>query len=186
MKKLVLLMISVLTFLPNAYANECPPDVIKGHQELLKDVTYELSYNDLITDINGEFDEGNFNVTFKNVPEGYFIAVPSDYSVQIAENNVLVLSGGVHEIQFYTSSCDGAVKKIEIMLPFYKQYCDLNKDCKNEDVWFDGTYENKLDNYVDIVKDKLSTELLVVLISLIVIIVICILIIFIVRKRSKL
>ena len=84
-------------------------------------------------------------------------------------------------IEYYSQNCDGLIKKTEFMAPFYKVYCELDNNCE-ENVWFDGTYENTASNQNKKKENKLSTRLVIILVILIIIIVIFVAVMY---KRRK-
>ena len=178
MKKVLLAFIPLVLFIDvqavsSTYnANECNPGVIKTGLSDLEDVTYSLSYADWVIDHESNPLEGYFELTVANLPEGYKIIIETSgdgfYSIE-GQIDYAVLQGGVYTLKYYNSACDTVIKAANIKVPFYKTYCGVNVDCK-DNPWFDGTYENSASNQNRPNKNKLSTALVVILVILILII----------------
>lgn len=183
MKKVILaLIIFVISFGMNVYAEECRDWEIEEADEALKDLTFDIQYADDFKDMNGDPATGFFKVFFPNLPEAYYIIVDTnrgDYTINNS-SELVYSTGGVIKVQVLSKNCDTVLKSFEAKVPFYKQYCTLNSNC-DKDIWFDGTFENTATNVEQ--ENKKSTSFVLIILLVILIIILSIAIILIIRKR---
>lgn len=187
MRKAFFALIISLASIVTVNARECYEEVLIDYQNALTNVTYTLSYADNYVDMNGDFLEGYFKLNVTNLPENYYMSVSDSSGVQYTTTDYgLHLKGGVYELEIYNTSCENVIKTFEVKIPSYKQYCEIEKKCSSEYTWFDGTYENKSENYTKDNSNKVNTKLIVVLVSLIVIVVVGAAIILVIKRRHSL
>ena len=187
MKRVSLAIVAFFSFMTMANARNCFSSELADYRTRLTDVSYNLTYTDYYVDMNGDFLEGYFKIELENLPEGYYAAVSDRDGVQYSTfENGMHLNGGVYELEIYNNACDNAIKTYEIKIPHYKQFCELEGKCDKEEIWFDGTYENKVENHTDKKGNKISMKLVIVLVSLFIILVASIIVIFVVRRRQSL
>lgn len=183
MKKIILALI-VSFFTVNVYALEkCQDWKIEESINLLESLTYELTYADDHTDMNGNFEESYLRLRFTNLPDGYwaYVYLTEDSFFELKSRDAYAeLKGGVYKVSIEAEECLGSIKSFEIKVPSYKQYCNLDIDCE-KDIWFDGSYTNSSSNQEKKLENKISIKLLIILIILLVIITICV--VFAIRKR---
>lgn len=175
-----------LCVMNNVKAEECPFDVIKSSQEAIKNVSYKLEYNSEYTDMNGTPHEGYFNFTPINLPDGYHLSViESTDTYYLSNADFCAIKGGIYEIVITNDSCDSTISSFQIKVPFYKQYCDLEKECKN--IWYDGTNAINSSNTSNISSEKkrIDYKIIIVIVSILTIILITIIIVK-VKRRKKL
>lgn len=188
MRKVLQLLVTIIfsyMFILNVNA-ECSYEEINDLQAQLDNFTFDLTYADDYIDMNGDFQEGYFRISTKSLPEGFTVSFSDQYNLyEIGNGETLTLNGGVYNVEFYNSMCEEPVKSYELKIPYYKQYCELNGNCEKEDIWFDGTYENKAENQNKKDEKKVNVRLVIVLISLIIIIAIGTIILIVRRRRMK-
>lgn len=185
MKK-VLLVIASFLFVGNVYAiEECKPYEIEEGIAALKNVSYTLEYDKDYIDDDAELIPGYFALKFINLPEGYGASVGTDNDSYYIDgpDTTARFAGGVYKIKYYKKSCSSVIKTEEIRVPFYKRFCGIEGKCE-EDVFFDGTYENTASNQEAKPKNKISTRLIVILVILIIVIALFIVIVIIRRRRG--
>lgn len=186
MKKLVLTLLTffLLSLQVNALPDTpCRPnELTKGRTDLLN-VAFNLRYAEDAIDMNGEFLESQYYLTIPNLPSGYIALIENADGISYIGNSseFAIVTGGVSTIEYYSTECNTLIKKTQFMAPFYKVYCEIEDNCK-EDVWFDGTYENKPSN-LNRRDNGVNMRLVVILIILIVIIV-TIVVLIIKRRKS--
>lgn len=186
MKKIILTFIITFFAVANVYAakgEEClPTEITRGQNELIS-ASFELKYADDVANMDGDIMESRFYLTIPNLPSGYsaIIDTPEGRSYIGSGTDYAIVTGGVFKIEYYSTNCDTLLKKTEFMAPFYKVYCELDDNCE-ENVWFDGTYENTASNQNRKNDDKLSMRLVIILVILIIIIVLFAAVIY---KRRK-
>ncbi len=187
MSKVLQLLVTIIfssTFILNVNA-ECSYEEINSLQTQLDNFTFDLTYADDYIDMNGDFQEGYFRISTNSLPESFTVSFSNQYNLyEISNGETLTLNGGVYNVEFYNSMCEGPIKSYELKIPYYKQYCELNDSCE-DDIWFDGTYENKAENQNKKDEKKVNVRLVIVLISLIIIIVVAIIILIVRRRRIK-
>lgn len=183
MRKIILTLLLAL-FSMNVYAEECTKLQIEEGQTLLSNITYNIEYADNYMDMGGNFQEGYMRFKFKNLPSGYYATIKTTEGDFVLDNNERFahISGGVHNVSFYSTVCDSIIKTFDFRVPHYKQYCGVNVKCE-ENAWFDGTYENSSINQNKKPKSKLSIKLIVILVMLVAIIVLFVVVTI---KRRKL
>ncbi len=180
MKILLSFLISFLFVSPVLAEEESYYDVgrtcnyteIQRGLKALQNVTYDLEYIPNMTDREGEPLEGYIKMNFLNLPQGYLaMAVSSNWISYFIQGDVttVALPGGVYTIYFYDERCNTPVKSLNVKVPFYKTFCGVDVDCK-DNPWFDGTFENTATNQNRPIKNKVSTVLVVILVLLIIII----------------
>lgn len=185
MRKILLILIPLLMLLSiNVYADEyeneneikCSEWEIENGKEALKDLTYNLEYDNEYLDRNGDFQEGYFRIDFSNFPEAYRIEIAQGDN-SYSDSSSLV--GGVYTVQIYRNNCNSIIKMFEIRIPMFKYYCDIDENCA-ENVWFDGTYPSSPKNEDEDKKFHINITLIIILLVLIFVLAI---IIFIIMKR---
>lgn len=186
MKKLItaLVLLGVFVNVQAFPEKTCSSSEISKGQTDLRNVTHVLEYMPEYIDMNGDFEESHLKITFPNLPNGYIAIVNASDGLTLVKDSsdYAVISGGVYSVDYYSNECSTIIKSYEFMAPHYKQYCELNGNCK-ENVFFDGTYENTSSNQNKNIKNKVSTKLIVILIILLLVIVIFVVVI-IKRRRS--
>lgn len=186
MKKIILaLMILIISFGMNVQAEECSDWEIEEANEALKDLTFDIQYADDYTDMNGDFQEGYFKITFPNLPQDYNIQIFLGEKFHTLENfsESVSLTGGVYKVHIYKSSCDSLVKSFEIKIPFYKYYCQLENKC-DDDIWFDGTYPNS-DKIEEGIKNNNVRLTLIIILTILVLVLVFVIFIIIKRRRKN-
>ena len=181
MKKVILTFIAVLLNMNIVNASEaCDKNIIKLHEEELNNFTYIIENTNHL-DMNGDEESGFVKLVLNNLSSNIEVNVITENGILSSKaTNTFDLKGGVYELLFYVAECTTPIKKYEIRVPFYKLYCDLDKECK--DAWFDGTYESlniKEDNDNTI---EINKKLIIVLVSLILI---SIMIVIIIKHQRK-
>lgn len=185
MKKIIFTLFALFMSI-NVYAeNQCTVEEISAGKEALRNVGYDLEYVDNLINIEGNKVDGYFKFSIPTLPEGYNASLTTqDYFYEIESNNSTInVYGGIYNLEFYSNDCDSVVYKYQIKIPFYKQFCDLDKECNNN-VWFDGTYENTASNQDYEYKPKASKRLIAIIVVLILIIVLFI-VVLLKRRRSN-
>lgn len=188
MKKCIVAIIAFMMFSGvQAWADkECTALQVEEGQTLLGGVTYSIEYADNYMDFGGNFQEGYMRFKLANLPSGYYASIKTNEGNFVLNDNQSFahISGGVHEIVFYSNACDSPIKSFGFKVPHYKQFCGKDTIKCEENAWFDGTYENSIANQNKKPKSKLSIILIVVLVVLILVIVIFI-VVTIKRRKAR-
>ena len=179
MKKVIFALMFILSNLAIVNAESCDEFIKDGYEETLNRFTYSIeSANHL--DMNGEEESGYIKFNIQNLSSDIELNIIAENGVYSSKvSNTFDLKGGVYELLFYVDECTVPIKKYEIKVPYYKLYCDLDKEC--EDTWFDGTYENLNIETEDNDERIIDRKLLIVLVSLVLIVIIIALVI----KRQR-
>lgn len=193
MKK-ILVIIASLLFIGDVNAltingiefeeKECSQSTVETGKKELQNVSYTLTYVPDATDMEGNALIGYFNMEIVNLPNGYEAKIFKDeFSTKTIDDysKSTLLKGGVYSIEFYNNSCSTPIKKMDVFIPLYKNFCYNDNECE-KDPWFDGTYEKQTIIDKKEQEEKVNKILLVVLLVLILIIVIFV---FIAIKRRK-
>lgn len=180
------LILLIIIYAPNVFAKLCTATEIRNHQTEIRNVTYNLEYNPDYRDINGTQQIGYFVFSPVNLPKNYQMLVEDTSGIYFLKNGeTCALNGGIYKIQIKYSACDNVISTYEIRIPFYKQYCDLEKECTQ--VWDDGTKDiteiPEIDEPLD--KDfKLDIKVVVAISSIIVIFITTFTIIKVKRRKN--
>lgn len=179
---LTLTILILISFTTEVHADACSDLQIIEGQTTVENLTFNLEYDNDHLDMNGDKVDGFFKLTFPNLPTGYNVEVITKRGeyFSYSPSDVIYSNGGVLQIIVRSNECEGILKSFEIKVPFYKQYCNLDKEC-DKNIWFDGTYENNPANYDKPQEDKVNVKLIIILVVLIAIIIGCI--VFAIRKR---
>lgn len=185
MKKALLVIASFL-FVGNVHAiEECKPYQIDVGIEALKNVSYTLEYDKDYIDEYAELMPGYFAIKFANMPDGYGASIGTDDDLHYIDGpgSTARFAGGVYKIRYYSNTCTSVIRTEEIKVPFYKRFCGIEGKCE-DDVFFDGTYENTASNQETKPKNKISTRLVIILVILIIVIALFIIVVIIRRRRG--
>jgi len=188
MKKSILLIITSLLFnVKPAFARECSTDEIKNYKEEIQNVSYTLEYNPNYTDMNGNKRVGYFIFKPLNLPNNYQMLIEkSNGTFYLTPEDYCALKGGIYEVKIIHNNCDNIIENYQIKIPFYKQFCELEKECT--EVWDDGTEEiiEKIDDPAPQDKvNKIDTKIIILAASVIIIITTTIIIVR-TKRRKKL
>lgn len=188
MKKIILLLVSLL-FTTNVYAfvgRECTSEEIASGKSAIKNVTYELNYDNEYINQDGISMYNHLIISFSNVPNGYWINF-SDSGVDnyvISSNNLVSkITGGVHTLTYYSNLCDTPLQEIDVMIPSYKDNCVYDGNCEKEEIWMDKT-EQKVKENISHKEDNIKKTILIIVASALLIVAIALTAVFL-KKRGK-
>ena len=160
-------------------AEICSIETIDELKSQLENVSFNLEYKKSTEEII-DAKENYFLITANNLPDNFIVQLYYNSSLGYALDKYagVTIKGGVYTVNFLHESCGAdVIKTFTMMVPHYVE--------DNDNVWFDGTYEEEKSNPSNKKTTISKTNIILLASGALALLLIIVISIILIKKRRK-